>query len=177
MGKVDSRILISLGYLTAAISLWMMTQWSLEMGTREIILSGFVQGIGLGLVFVPVNLLAFSTLAPSYRTDGTTMMTLSRNLGSSFGISVIVTILARNIQISHADIAANVTSFNVPAVDPATTAAILGGAGAGALAILDGEVNRQAAMIAYLDNFYVLFWLMLCFVPLSWMLKRPGQAR
>jgi DHA2 family multidrug resistance protein len=100
-------------------------------------------------------------------------MTLFRNLGSSFGISAITTILARNIQTSHADIGANVTSFNGPGVDPAAAAAMFGDAGTAMLAMLDGEVNRQAAMVAYLDNFYMLFWMMLCFVPLAWVLKRP----
>ncbi len=173
MGKVDSRILISVGYLIAALSLWTMTRWSLDMGRDQILISGFIQGLGLGFVFVPVNLIAFATLSAKYRTDGTTMMTLFRNLGSSFGISVIVTILSKNIQVSHSDIAANITSFNVPAVDPASVGAMFGSLGGGMLAILDGEVNRQAAMVAYLDNFYMLFWLMLCFVPLSWVLKKP----
>lgn len=173
MGTVDSRILISLGYAIAALSLWTMTHWSLEMGQDMILISGFIQGLGLGFVFVPVNLIAFSTIMPNLRTDGTTLMTLFRNLGSSFGISAIVAILGRNMQTSHADIAANVTSFNVPAIDPATTAAIMGNVGAGAMAMLNGEVVRQAAMVAYLDNFYMLFWLMLCFVPLAWLLKRP----
>jgi MFS transporter, DHA2 family, multidrug resistance protein len=173
MGKVDTRFLISMGYLIAAASLWMMTHWSLNMGSREIVMAGFVQGLGLGFVFVPVNLMAFSTLPPRYRTDGTTMLTLFRNLGSSFGISVTVAILARNIQTSHADIAAHITSFNIPAIDPAATGALLGSPGASALAALDGEVNRQAAMIAYLDNFYMMFWLVLSFAPLSWLLKKP----
>ncbi|MEY4270928.1 MAG: hypothetical protein RLZZ58_2144 [Pseudomonadota bacterium] len=169
----DMRILISCGYAVAAFSLWMMTGWSLEMGAQQIVIAAFVQGLGLGLVFVPVNMLAFATLAPHHRTDGTTLMTLFRNLGSSFGISAITTILARNIQTSHADIGANVTSFNVPGVDPASAAAMFGDAGTAMLAMLDGEVNRQAAMVAYLDNFYMLFWMMLCFVPLAWVLKRP----
>jgi MFS transporter, DHA2 family, multidrug resistance protein len=172
MGKVDSRILITVGYFIAALSLWMMTRWSLDMGSREILLAGFVQGLGLGLVFVPVNLIAFATLAPKYRTEGTTLMTLVRNLGSSFGISVIVTVLARNIQTSHADIAASITSFNVPAIDPASSAATFGSVGEGALAMLNGEVSRQAAMIGYLDNFYMMFWLVLCFVPLAWVIKK-----
>jgi MFS transporter, DHA2 family, multidrug resistance protein len=177
MGRVDSRILITSGYAIAALSLWMMTGWSLDMGAREIYLAGFVQGLGLGLVFVPVNLIAFSTLATKFRTEGTTMMTLVRNLGSSFGISVIVTVLSRNIQISHADIAASVTSFNIPSIDPGSTSAILGNVGAGALAMLDGEVNRQAAMIGYLDNFYMMFWLVLCFAPLAWVVRRPKPMR
>jgi MFS transporter, DHA2 family, multidrug resistance protein len=172
MGKVDSRLMMSAGYTIAALSLWMMTRWSLDMGSDQILLAGFVQGLGLGFVFVPINLIAFATLASAFRTDGTTLMTLFRNLGSSFGISAIVTMLSRNIQISHADIAANVTSFNLP-LDPATVTSQLGSVGASALAMLDGEVNRQAAMIAYLDNFYILFWLVLAIVPLPWLLKKP----
>ena len=180
MERIDSRMLISAGYAIAAASLWTMTRWSLDMGRDNIILSGFIQGLGLGLLFVPVNLIAFSTLAATLRTEGTTLMTLFRNLGSSFGISAIVTILARNLQTSHADIAASITSFNVPAVDPASTADLLGSIGSAAMYALDGEVNRQAQMISYLDNFYMLFWLMLCFVPLAWLLKRPrlpGRGR
>ena len=173
MGRVDSRLLISVGISIAALSLWTMTGWSLDMGSDQIVLSAFIQGLGLGFVFVPVNLLAFSHLAPRYRPDGTTLMTLFRSLGSSFGISVIVTMLARNIQTSHADIAASVTSFNLPSIDPASSAAIFGGFGASALALLDGEVNRQAAMVAYLDNFYMLFWFLICLVPLVWVVKKP----
>lgn len=176
IGRMDSRILIFVGYLVAALSLWTMTIWSLDMGSKMIFVSGFVQGLGLGLVFVPVNMVAFGTLPAHYRTDGTTLMTLARNIGSSFGISVIVTTLARNIQTSHADIAGNVTSFNVPAIDPSSAAAIFGTAGQGALMMLDGEVNRQAAMVAYLDNFYMLFWTVLFIAPLSLLAKKakPG---
>ena len=170
--KMDTRLQMSIGFAIAALSLSMMTRWSLDMGSDRIVLSGFVQGLGLGFVFVPINLMAFATLSPAFRTDGTTLMTLFRNLGSSFGISAIVTMLARNIQTSHADIAASVTSFNLP-FDPASIAAQLGSTGATAMAMLDGEVNRQAAMIAYLDNFYILFWLLLCVVPLPFVLKRP----
>jgi MFS transporter, DHA2 family, multidrug resistance protein len=173
MGKVDTRLLISIGYLVAAASMWTMTRWSLDMGAKQIVVSAFVQGLGLGFVFVPINLIAFSTLQPRHRTDGTTLMTLFRNLGSSFGISVIVTTLARNMQVSHSDIAAAVTSYNMP-VDPASTAAQLGSVGEAAMAILNGEVTRQAAMIAYLDNFYMLFWLLLAIAPLPWLLGRPG---
>lgn len=173
MGKIDTRIILSVGYVIAASSLWLMSGWSLEMGSREIIIGGFVQGLGLGFVFVPVNMIAFSTLSPFYRTDGTTLMTLFRNLGSSFGISVIITLLSRNIQTSHADIAANVTSFNMPTIDPSSTAAMMGSLGSAAMVMLNGEVTRQAAMIAYLDNFYMMFWLILAIAPLSWLLKKP----
>lgn len=173
MNRIDPRLLITVGYALAAISLWMMTRWSLNMDSDLIVASGFVQGLGLGFVFVPVNLIAFSTLAPHYRTDGSTLMALVRNLGSSFGIAAIVTALSRNMQVSHADIAANVTSFNVPGVDPASAAAQLGPYGDAAMVALNGEVSRQAAFIAYLDNFYLLFWLLVAIIPLAWLVRRP----
>ena len=174
MGKVDSRAQVTVGYVIAAISLFMMTGWNLEMDWHPVVWSAYVQGIGLGLVFVPVNMLAFSTLAPQYRTDGTTLMTLFRNLGSSFGISAIVTQLSRNMQVSHQDIGASVTSFNVPAIDPASTEGLLGEYGTAALQILDGEVTRQAAMIAYLDNFKMMAWVVLLIAPVSFALRKPA---
>ena len=173
MGKIDSRLLIAAGYSIAAYSLYMMTKWSLDMDWHQMAISGFVQGLGLGLVFVPVNLVAFSTLDPHYRTDGTTLMTLFRNLGSSFGISAIVAQLSTNMQTSHQDVGSSITSFNVPAMDPASSAAMLGELGTAALQMLDGEVSRQAAMIAYLDNFKMMAWLVLLVVPLTFVVKKP----
>jgi MFS transporter, DHA2 family, multidrug resistance protein len=171
--KFDGRMIVAVGYGIAAYSLWIMASWSLEMSSREIVISGFMQGIGLGLVFMPMNMIAFSSLSPEHRTEGTTLLTLARNLGSSFGISIIVTMLARNMQISHADIAAHVTSNSLPTIDLGATAERLGTVGDGLLAMINGEVTRQAAMVAYLDNFYMMFWLILCFVPLTLLVKKP----
>ena len=176
MGKVDSRALIAIGYTIAAFSLYTMTKWSLGMDWHPIAVSSYIQGLGLGLVFVPVNMVAFSTLAPHYRTDGSTLMTLFRNLGSSFGISAIVTEFSRNIQTSHQDVGSSVTSFSLPAIDPASSAAQLGEFGTAALQMLDGEVSRQAAMIAYLDNFQTMAVLVLLIAPLSFALKKPGPV-
>ncbi len=173
MVNVDKRLIIMTGYLVAAFSLWMMTGWSLEMGSRNIYLAGFIQGLGLGCIFVPVNIMAFSTLPPNFRTDGSTMLNLVRNLGGSFGISAIITTLARNNQISHSDIAGHVTSSSIPAFDPAAAAAALGDYGTAGMAMLNGEVSRQAAMIAYLDNFYMMFWVVLAFAPLALLIRKP----
>jgi MFS transporter, DHA2 family, multidrug resistance protein len=173
--RIDPRVMISVGYFIAAYSLWMMSRWSIDMGSDQIILAGLVQGLGLGLVFMPMNLIAFASLPAQFRTDGGTLMALARNLGGSFGISVIVTMLSRNTQISHADIASNVTSTSLPSVDLGSAAASLGKLGGGLLSMINGEVTRQAAMVAYLDNFYAMFWLLLFFVPLSFFLKIPDS--
>jgi DHA2 family multidrug resistance protein len=176
VGRIDSRWMISSGYLIAAIALWMMTKWSLDMGMREIVMASFVQGLGLGLVFVPMNLVAFATLEAEYRTDGATLMALFRNLGSSLGISVIVTMLARNIQVSHADISAHVIQSNSPMPDLGGLAARYGQQGGALLEMLDMQINRQAVMIAYLDNFYMLFWVILAFVPFTWLLRKTNET-
>ncbi|HYZ47634.1 MAG TPA: DHA2 family efflux MFS transporter permease subunit, partial [Sphingomonas sp.] len=147
MGKVDPRWLVGTGLAIAALSLWEMTSWSLGMDRTWIILSGTLQGLGMGLVFMPLNLTAFATLDPKYRTDGASLLNLLRSIGASAGISIVTTFLARNLQTSHADLAGHVTPFSLPAIDP-TYAKSLGGIGDSALAMIDAEVNRQALMIA-----------------------------
>jgi DHA2 family multidrug resistance protein len=173
MGKVDPRWLVGTGLTIAAISLWQMTTWSLGMDRTWIIVSGTVQGLGMGLVFMPLNLTAFATLDPKYRTDGASLLNLFRSIGASAGISVVTTFLARNLQTSHADLAGHVTPFSLPAVDP-SYAQTLGAAGDTVMAMVDAEVNRQALMIAYLDDFKLMAIVTLCALPLVMLLRRPA---
>jgi DHA2 family multidrug resistance protein len=174
--RIDFRLIIMIGYLIAAYSLWIMTGWSIDMGPRLIVMASFVQGLGLGMVFAPMNLIAFATIKPELRPDGSSLLSLFRNIGGSFGISFIVTTLARNQQVSHSDIAANVTSGSVPGVDLPSVLDRLPGLGSGVLEMINGEVSRQAAMIAYLDNFYAMFWLLLIMAPLPFLLKKPARS-
>lgn len=174
MKRMDHRYIILVGYLIAAYSMWIMTGWSLDMDARLIVTASFVQGLGLGMVFGPMNLLAFETIKPELRPDGSSLMALFRNLGGSFGISMIVTLLATNQQVSHADIGASVTSTSIPGIDLPATVDRLPGLGGGVMQAINAEVSRQAAMIAYIDNFYLMFWLLLVMSPLPFLLKRPG---
>ena len=176
MGKVDPRWLVGTGMAIAALSLWEMTRWSLEMDRTWIIISGTVQGLGMGLVFMPLNLTAFATLDPKYRTDGASLLNLFRSIGASAGISVVTTFLARNVQTSHSDLVGHVTSFSLPAVDP-SFAQGLGQMGDTALAMIDAEINRQALMIAYLDDFKLMTIVTLCALPLVILLRRPAQRQ
>ncbi len=172
MHRVDIRYLTCAGFLIASYALWSMSQWALDMGRGPILLSGFIQGIGLGLTFTPMNVAAFTTLAPEHRPDAASLLNLMRSLGGSFGISIMVTYISRNTQISHADMASSVTSYNVPGVDPATAALRFGEFGPALLGMLDMEMSRQALMIAYLDNFYVMAALVLA-VALGVLLFKP----
>jgi|TARA_R100000501_G_scaffold17911_1_gene34650 DHA2 family multidrug resistance protein len=176
MGRVDSRWLIGFGMILAAVSLWWMTTWSLEMGWWPIVTSGFVQGLGMGFVFIPLNTLAFATLPPSARTDGSSLLNLLRSVGASIGISVVSTFLARNLQVSHADLSAHVTSYSIFSFDP-QQATRFGEMGNQLFALIDAEISRQALMIAYLDDFWLIMWLSMAAIPLVFLLKRaPLQA-
>ncbi|MCE7796900.1 DHA2 family efflux MFS transporter permease subunit [Sphingobium sufflavum] len=175
MKRLDYRYIAVFGFCVTAFSMWTMTRWSLDQSSREIIVSGFIQGLGLGFVFVPMNMIGFSRLSVENRMEGSAIMALARNLGASFGISVIVTMLARNIQVSHADLVGGITPFSLPGVDISAMAERLGTTGGAILGMVDGLVNRQAMMIAYLDNFTLMFWLLLALAPLPLIAKRPPR--
>ena len=174
VGRVDPRLLIFLGLGLTSLSLYQMTGFSLEMDSQPIIVSGLVQGLGLGLIFVPLNTIAFATIDPRWRTDAAGLLTLLRGLGASIGISVVTAFLSRNLQISHADLASKVTPFTLPMIDPAT-AEQLGAVGDSALAMIDLEINRQAMMIAYIDDFRLMLIISMVLMPLVLFLKRPAR--
>jgi MFS transporter, DHA2 family, multidrug resistance protein len=173
--KIGLKTVMALGFLGLACSMWLMTQWSLVMGSASFIIVGVVQGFGMGMSFLPSSLIAFSTLSPKYRAEGTSIFYLARSLGGSIGISVATTVLARNIQVSHADIAANLTASSVSSVDLSGLDRF-GEIGSAVLQMLDGEVNRQAAMIAYLDDFKMMMIAMICAIPLIFVLKATSTT-
>lgn len=171
IGRVDPRALMMIGLMLASASLYAMSQFSPQMDDRPLIITGLVQGVGMGLVFVPLNTIAFATLPVDLRTDAAGFFQLLRNLGGSIGVSMSVGVLARQMQVSHADIGAGLTPFSTPWADSGV-AAMLGGDVV--TAAIDGAVNAQAAMIAYVDVFYLLFWVTAAMMPLVLFLKKPA---
>jgi len=127
----------------------------------------------LGLVFVPLSSATFATLAPHMRAQGTAMYSLIRNIGSSIGISLVQTLLVRNTQIAHASLAEQVNIANPGMLDPAiaTFYKLDGGAGT---SLLNLEVTRQASMIAYLDDYWLMLLLTLLVIPML-LLIRPAK--
>ena len=171
---VDARILVVTGLAFTATSLYYMTGFTPQMDAFLIISTGVIQGIGLGLVFVPLSTIAFATLAPQYRTDAASLFSLVRNIGSSIGISIVSVVLSRNIQINHAELSANITPFNpnLTALSPAAAAG-----DPTALTQIDGLVNIQSLMISYVDDFKLMMIVTLCAIPLAFLLRKPkGQV-
>jgi len=173
--RVDPRGLVLLGLILTAWAMHMMSGFSLEMDWTLVAFSGFVQGVGFGLMVVPLNLLAFATLPPHMRTDASSLYNLARNIGSSIGISIVTVLLAQNLQTSHADLAAHITPYTLPMLDP-MVAERIGSSSETGLAMVDAEVNRQALLIAYIDDFWLQFIGTLVVIPLVFFLRRPGAG-
>jgi DHA2 family multidrug resistance protein len=170
---VDARILVVTGLALTAWSLWDMASFSPQMDGHLIIFSGVVQGLGLGLVFVPLSTVAFATLDARFRTDAASLFSLVRNLGSSIGISVVSVLLTRNAQINHAELGASISAFN-PALQSVSPGAAAGDPTA--LAQIDGLVNAQALMISYVDDFKLMMLVTLAAIPLAFLLRKPRAA-
>ncbi len=144
------------------------------LSSRTVIINTITQGAGLGFVFIPLQVIAFATLAPELRTDATSLLSLVRNVGSAVGVSATSALLARNVQIAHAELAAHVTPFGSLArgagphlLDPTT---------AKGAALLDTLINQQAAIIAYLDDFKAMLIVSAPAVLLLFLMRRPALA-
>src|SRR3546814_16207481 len=129
-----------------------MSHWSLAMGMEPVIISGLVQGLGMGLIFIPLNTMAFATIAPQHRTDGSSLLNLLRSIGASVGISVVTTLPRANPQTSHEDLAAHITTRSVGLPDPSTSARF-GIAGVATLAMGQVARQRQETLLASHDDF------------------------
>ena len=172
IGRVDTRVLLLLGLGLTAWAMYEMTGWIPDISQWTIVWVGFVQGAGLGFLFVPLTTMAFSTLPANLRGDGTGLYNLSRNIGSSVGIAVVTALLTRNTQINHADIAAYVTPFNHNFNDPIVSQ-YLNPASAAGRAMLDSIVTEQATIIAYINDFKLLMILSFLAMPLVLLLRKP----
>ena len=174
-GKIDPRLLILTGLFFAILSLWEMTLYTADTSAFVLVRNGVIQGLGLGFLFVPMSALAFSTLANHYRNEGTALFSLMRNLGSSIGISVVITHLSQSIQRNHAAFSEYITTNNVPLIQ-SLHHLNLNLQSPRALELVNAQVNQQAAVLAYLQDFRLIMWITVASVPLLLLLKRGPAA-
>ena len=170
--RVDPRWLMFMGVVMLAISFWEMSGWTPDVSAWSMSVTTIVQGIGLGLVFVPLQVIAFATLEPELRTEGTALFSLMRNVGGAIGISVTSFLLAQNTQIVHARIAEHVTPFNRMLQTGGAylhwNAAVPRG-----LQALNDEVTRQAQIIAYANDFKLMLLVSVPVALLLILMRRP----
>jgi DHA2 family multidrug resistance protein len=173
IGRVDIRVLLLFGFSIMAWSMYAMSGWTPAVSEGTVAWVGFVQGCGLGFLFVPMSTVTFATIAPRYRGEATGMYNLARNTGAAVGISIMTSLLVRNMQVNHAILADNVTAYN-RLFDKAAILHAMSPWTASGRAALDAAVNTQAAIIAYVNDFKLLMILALAAMPLVLLLRKAG---
>jgi len=173
IGKVDTRFILFFGLSLNAFALWQMTHFDLSMSMRYVVISGLIQGFGIGFIFVPLSTLAFATVPPVLRPEGSSLYTLVRNMGSAVGISVMQAQVVSQAAAAHAGLTAQLDPANpvvraalAPGFNPATTA--------GAMA-LNNEVTRQGSMVAYVGVFHLMFYITLACIPMLLLMRAPKR--
>jgi DHA2 family multidrug resistance protein len=181
VGRVDPRKLLALGFLAGAISLFWFSRLNLQVGYWDLFWPQFVQGISFSLLMVPLTVVTMDRIAPQAIGNAASLFNLMRNLGGSVGIAVTETLLRRFRQEQLTILGSHVSAYS-PAtramLDGLGQAFVAGGSDAAtaaqqAHAAIWGMVQRQAAMIAYLDLFRLLTLVFLLAAPLVLLLKRP----
>jgi MFS transporter, DHA2 family, multidrug resistance protein len=174
--RISPRLLVGFGFATGAYALYEMTSWTPDVSETTMISVGFIQGISIGFLTIPINIITFATLPSVMRTEAAGVYSLMRNLGSAIGISVTGALLETNTQVNHALIADGISPFN--------RALQIGGAARfwapGSIegnAMLNQEVTRQAHIIAYIDDFKLMLVLTIVVMPLVLLTRSPQSSQ
>lgn len=173
--KMDPRLLMTAGAALLCWSMWEMTGWTPGIGVGAISWVTFVQGMGMGLVFVPMNMVAFATLSPQLRTDGAGLSNLMRNIGSAVGVSVTTTVLANSIQAIHSQLAGVASPFN-RALGVNGPSLLMNPQIPFGLANLNSLIEYRSQVQAYANDFLFMFLISLPVFLVIWLMKRPSFA-
>ncbi|MGD0863945.1 MAG: DHA2 family efflux MFS transporter permease subunit [Rhizomicrobium sp.] len=158
--RVDSRGLMAFGASILIWSLWEMSRWTPDIDSQRLAFTTFMQGVGMGFIFVPSNIYAFATLPQALRTDGASIINLVRNVGSAIGVSVTTTFLSNNTQIMYAQLSVHASPFN-RALGVNAPSLFLNPQMPLGVSILHGMVLQQATIAAYADVFLLMFYISL----------------
>ena len=170
--RLDPRGLVLFGLLATAYSLWQMCSFNTFVPAQLIVTTGIMQGFGLGCVFMPLSTLAYSTLESRYRAEAAGLFSLIRNLGSSIGVSIAFSLFARNIQTQHSYLGENITPYSM-GLGMQQLPQVFHNETLSALMLVDAEINRQAATIAYINDFKIMMWVVICILPMVVLLRKP----
>jgi len=175
MRHIEARTLIISGLSLTCLSLYYMTGWTDQTGVPEIVVVSVVQGFGFGLVFVPLSTVAFLTLPNHLRTDGTSMLTLMRNVASSVGISIVIAQLTEGSRRVYAILNEHVTPFNHAMQMPDVSRMINMSTDAGR-ALADVMIGLQAQIIAFSLDYQMVMLFTMCAIPLAIMIGSTKAA-
>lgn len=169
---VDPRLVIFAGMSLAATTMWQFSTFTTDIAMSSVVLINFIQGIGFSCFIIPVNTIAFSTMAAEQRDVGTAFYALLNNIGRSLGIALLASLLARNAQVNHAMLTEFVTPLservphlNLPDVWDMTSPA--------GLMALNRVVTRQAELLAYIEDFQLLTLIIVACMPVLFLMRNP----
>ena len=171
--KADPRLVMTVGAGLMIWSLWAMTDWTPSVSVATVTWVTFFQGVGMGLVFVPMNMVAFATLSPQLRTDGAGLTNLVRNIGSAIGVSLTSSILSSSVQTIHAQLAGHASAFN-RALGVNGPSLMMSPQIPFGLANLNSLIEYRAQVQAYANDFLFMFVISLPVFAVIWLMKRPS---
>jgi len=181
VSRVDTRLLISFGCTVSAIALFIMAGWNLQLDYRHAVYGRMLQSFGLAFLFIPINVAAFAFVPKEKTNMGTGIINLARNIGASVGIATVTTMLERRTQFHMGQLMEHVNAMSATVrntLNGFTAVLISNGATAPDAAgrahgMVYGMVQRQAAMLAFVDNFKMLGVIFFAVIPVLLLLKRP----
>jgi MFS transporter, DHA2 family, multidrug resistance protein len=171
VSRMDARLLVAVGMLLSAGGSYAMTSYSLDVDKFWVIWPAMVQGLGLGLIFVPLSTIAYATLPRARMAEAAGLYSLVRTMGSAIGISVITTMMSREGQVAWNELGGHIQKFN-PAVLAYLRSLHLSATDPKAVTVIAGQIAQQAEMIAMLDMFKLIAWSFLLMLPLVLILRR-----
>jgi DHA2 family multidrug resistance protein len=176
VGIVDARLLVLAGIAISAIGSWMMTFYSLDISTINIVLPAFLQGIGLGLIFVPLSTIAYATLERSRMAEAAGIYSLIRTTGSAIGISIVTTVLTHQTQILWNELGAHINVYRDQLTEYLRLLHLTPTDPRG-LALVARQVAQQAQMGAMLDVFKLITLSYAFLLPFLLLLRRSSVSK
>jgi len=176
VNRVDARYLVGTGMVVSAVGSFAMTKYSLDINAFWIVWPALFQGLGLGLIFVPLATIAYATLPRQRTAEAAGIFSLVRTIGAAAGISIVTTLMTRQAQVVWNELGGHITRFNPALADYLRPLGIRPD-DPHALAIIAQQIAQQSAMSAMLDVFLVTAWSFVAMLPLVLLLrKRDGPA-
>ncbi|AOV18267.1 multidrug MFS transporter [Acidihalobacter aeolianus] len=176
IGRVEPRLLIAVGIVLASAGAWAMTLYNLDIDTFWSVWPIVLQGLGMGLIFVPMSTVAFSSLPPRDSAEAAGLFSLLRTIGSAIGISIVSTVLTQHTQIAWNQLGGHITPMN-PAVDHYLRRLDLGADSPASVSVLGQLLHRQADMVGFLDAFLLITWSFVIMLPLVLLMRRVDLRR
>jgi len=177
--RIDPRLIVACGCVVAGIGAWQMAHFNPQAGFWEIAWPGLFRGIGSGFIFVPMTTLSLATLAAEQMRNATALFNMLRTIGGSIGIAVLMSFLSQGTQMHQNHLIAHIHPYNPVLWQQLTLAGSLPGLGGdgmqggASLALIYGEVQRQALLLSFVDDFRLIAYLFFILTPVVFLMRRP----